>query len=244
MNIIFIYPIRANVLLCESVGISVPGLLTVKLGTLEWCKGHQQPVLVKESAIEHISHQGALVTNFRLIKAGAIHRANGGYLLIDVRNLLMEPFSWAALKRVLKRGEIVIEDVSRLVGLSSTVTLEPDPIPLDVKVVLFGDRLLYFLMSAFDPELGQHFKVLADFDEDIDRSAESESLLGRLIASMVEKDALKPIDRDGVVRVIEHAARLADNSGKLTIYRTDGTTEHCQITISTDPNADPIDGIG
>ena len=138
-------------------------------------------------AIEHISHQGALVTNFRLIKAGAIHRANGGYLLIDVRNLLMEPFSWAALKRVLKRGEIVIEDVSRLVGLSSTVTLEPDPIPLDVKVVLFGDRLLYFLMSAFDPELGQHFKVLADFDEDIDRSAESESLLGRLIASMVEK---------------------------------------------------------
>lgn len=168
-------------------------------------------------AIEHISHQGALVTNFRLIKSGAIHRANGGYLLVDVRSLLTEPFSWQALKRTLKRGEIVIEDVSRLIGLSSTVTLEPDPIPLDVKVVLFGDRLLYFLLSAFDPELGEHFKVLADFDDDIDRSPESEAVLGRLVASLLKKDGLKPIDRDGVVRVVEHAARLADNSGKLTV---------------------------
>jgi len=168
-------------------------------------------------AIEHISHQGTLVTNFRLIKAGAIHRANGGYLLLDARNLLTEPFSWSALKRVLRRGEIVIEDVSRLVGLSSTVTLEPDPIPLDVKVVLFGDRLLYLLLSAFDPEFGEHFKVLADFDEDIDRSPETEAVLGRLVASLIRKDGLKPMDRGGVVRVIEHAARLADNSGKLTV---------------------------
>lgn len=168
-------------------------------------------------AIEHISHQGALVTNFRLIKSGAIHRANGGYLLIDVRSLLTEPFSWQALKRTLKRREIVIEDVSRLIGLSSTVTLEPDPIPLNVKVVLFGDRLLYFLLSAFDPELGEHFKVLADFDDDIDRSPESEAVLGRLVASLLKKDGLRPMDRGGVVRVVEHAARLADNSGKLTV---------------------------
>jgi len=168
-------------------------------------------------AIEHISHQGALVTNFRLIKAGAIHRANGGYLLLDARNLLTEPFSWPALKRVLRRGEIVIEDVSRLVGVSSTVTLEPDPIPLDVKVVLFGDRLLYLLLSAVDPELGEHFKVLADFDEDIDRSPETEAVLGRLVTSLIRNDGLKPMDRGGVARVIEHAARLADNSGKLTV---------------------------
>ena len=100
------------------------------------------------------SVHGALVTNFRFIKAGAMHRANGGYLLLDARHLLMEPFSWTALKRILRRGEIEIEDISRFLGLTSTLSLDPDPIPLDVKVVLFGDRLLYFLLAALDPELG------------------------------------------------------------------------------------------
>ncbi len=168
-------------------------------------------------AIEHLSRQGVLVTNFRLIKAGAIHRANGGYLLLDARNLLMEPFSWAALKRALRRGEIAIEDISHVLGLTSTVTLEPDPIPLDVKVVLFGDRLLYFVLAALDPELAEHFKVLADFDDDIDRTAENEAVLARLIASVTRGEKMKPMDREGVARIVEHAARLADNSGKLTV---------------------------
>ena len=83
-----------------------------------------------------------LVANFRLIKAGAIHRANGGFLLLDARSLLTEPFSWTALKRTLRQREIRIEELGRFIGLTSTVSLEPDPIPLDVKVVLFGDRLL------------------------------------------------------------------------------------------------------
>ena len=96
--------------------------------------------------IEHLAVQGALVTNFRLIKPGSLHRANGGALMIDVRNLLTEPLSWAALKRALLRQEIVIEDVARFMGMTTTVTLEPDPIPLDVKVVLFGDRMLYYML--------------------------------------------------------------------------------------------------
>ena len=99
--------------------------------------------------IDYVSAHGVLMTNFRLIKPGAIHRASGGYLLIDARALLIEPFSWSALKRALRRGEIVIEDVGRFLGLTSTVSLEPDAIPLRVKVVLFGDRLLYFLLSAW-----------------------------------------------------------------------------------------------
>ncbi len=169
-------------------------------------------------SIEHLSLQGVLVTNFRLIKAGAIHRANGGYLLLDARTLLSEPFSWQALKRALRRREIVIEDVSRLVGLTSTVSLEPDPIPLDLKVVLFADRLLYFMLAALDAEVGEHFKVLADFDDDIDRSPESEAILARLIASIIRSDGLRPMDRGGVDLVIEHAARLADDSGKLTLW--------------------------
>ena len=94
--------------------------------------------------IEHLAVQGALVTNFRLIKPGSLHRANGGALMIDLRSLLTEPLSWAALKRALLRQEIVIEDAARFMGMTATVTLEPDPIPLDVKVVLFGDRMLYY----------------------------------------------------------------------------------------------------
>ena len=167
--------------------------------------------------IEHIAVQGALVTNFRLIKPGSLHRANGGALMIDLRNLLVEPLSWAALKRALLRQEIVIEDVARFMGMTTTVTLEPDPIPLDVKVVLFGDRMLYYLLASLDPDTAQHFKVLADFDDDIDRSPESEAMIARVIGSIVARAGLLPLDRAGVARMIEHAARLADDSGKLTL---------------------------
>jgi lon-related putative ATP-dependent protease len=168
-------------------------------------------------SIEYVSQHGVLVTNFRHIKPGAAHRANGGFLLLDVRHLLMEPFSWTALKRTLRQAEIRIEDVGRFIGLTSTVSLEPDPVPLDVKVVLFGSRLLYYLLVALDPEVNEHFKVLADFEDDIDRSPESEALHARMIASIVTRDRLKPVDRDGVALVLEHAARLADHAGKLTL---------------------------
>lgn len=167
--------------------------------------------------IEYLQIQGALVTNFRLIKAGALHRANGGSILLDARSLLSEPFSWVALKRALLQQEVTIEDVARFIGLTTTVSLEPDPIPLDVKVVLFGDRMLYYLLAAVDPEFEQHFKVLADFDEDISRSPESEIMLARLIGAIAEQEKLRPLDRGGVCRAVEHAARLADDASKLTL---------------------------
>ena len=167
--------------------------------------------------IDYVSTRGVLITNFRLIKAGAMHRANGGYLLVDVRNLLTEPFSWMALKRTIRQKEIKIEDVARFLGVTSTVSLEPDPIPLKVKVVLFGDRLLYFLLVALDPEVGQHFKVLADFENDIERSPQNEELLARLIASIAQRDGLKPFDREAVSLALEHAARLAEHADKLTL---------------------------
>ena len=167
--------------------------------------------------IEYIPLRGALVTNFRLIKAGAIHRANGGYLLLDARSVLLEPFSWAALKRTLRRGEIAIEDIGRFLGLTSTVSLEPDPIPLNVKVILFGDRLLYFLLAAVDPELAEHFKVLADFENDLARTPENEAILARLLATLVRRDGLNQLDRDAVALVLEHAARSADHASKLSL---------------------------
>jgi lon-related putative ATP-dependent protease len=167
--------------------------------------------------IEYVSARGVLVTNYRLIKSGAMHRANGGYLLVDVRSLLTEPFSWTALKRAIRQGEIKIEDIGRFMGFTSTVSLEPDPIPLKVKVVLFGDRMLYFLLVAYDPEVGEHFKVLADFDNDLERTAPNEILLARFVASIAQRDSLKPFDRDAVGLVLEHAARLAEHADKLTL---------------------------
>jgi len=167
--------------------------------------------------IEYVSQQGVLVTNFRLIKPGSMRRANGGYLLLDARSLLAEPFTWSGLKRTLRQDEIRIEDLGRFLGLTTTVSLEPDPIPLDVKIVLFGDRLLHFLLAAFDPELAEHFKVLADFEDDIDRSPESEAVMARLVASTLRRNDLRPMDREAVGRMIEHAARLADHGAKLTL---------------------------
>jgi predicted ATP-dependent protease len=167
--------------------------------------------------IEYIPLQGALLTNFRLIKAGTLHRANGGYLLLDARSVLLEPFSWAALKRTLRRGEIAIEDIGRFLGLTSTVSLEPDPIPLKLKVILFGDRMLYFLLAALDPELAEHFKVLADFENDLPRTSENEAILARLLAALAQREGLSALDRDAVALVLEHAARSAEHSGKLSL---------------------------
>ncbi|PWS35948.1 ATP-dependent protease [Falsiroseomonas bella] len=167
--------------------------------------------------IEHLPVQGALVTNFRMVRAGSLHRANGGTLVIDARALLTEPFSWAALKRALAQERIVIEDVARFVGLTTTVSLEPEPIPLDCKVVLVGDRLLYHLLAAFDPELERHFKVLADFDDAIERTPENEALLARLVATLARREEVPPLAQGAVLRVVEQASRLAEDSARLTL---------------------------
>ncbi len=167
--------------------------------------------------IEHLAEQGALVTNFRLIRAGSLHKANGGILMVDARNLLMEPLSWPALKRALSRRNVVIEDAARLLGFSTILSLEPDPIPLDVKLVLYGDRSLYYLLAAVDPDFSQYFKVLADFDDDTPRSAEGEAMFAGQIAAIASREALPPLDRGAVGRVIEQASRAAEDANKLTL---------------------------
>jgi lon-related putative ATP-dependent protease len=167
--------------------------------------------------IEHIAQMGAFLTDFLLIKPGALHRANGGYLLIDARKLLLSPFAWEALKRTIKAREIRIEQPSETVGFVSTQTLDPEPIPLDVKIVLFGDRELYYLLAAHDPEFRGLFKVQADFDDTINRSSDNDLAYARVIASIVQEHKLKPFDASGIARVIEEGARLADDREKLSI---------------------------
>lgn len=167
--------------------------------------------------VEHIAQMGTLVTDFLLIKPGALHKANGGYLMLDARRLLLSPFAWEGLKRAIKAQEIRIEHPMETAGLISTQTLDPDPIPLDVKVVLFGDRELYYLLSALDPDFPRLFKVQADFDDVIKRSSENDNAYARLIASVVKEHGLKPVDASGVARIIDEGARLADDREKLSI---------------------------
>jgi lon-related putative ATP-dependent protease len=168
--------------------------------------------------IEHVWHRGVLSTDFRRLKAGALHRANGGYLLIDARSLLMEPFSWAALKRALKTRRIRFESVDDILSLTSTVSLEPDPIPLDIKGVLIGERWLYWLLAALDPELAVHFKVLADFEDALDRAPGAEGGYAKMVAALAADSGLQPLDAAAVARVMEQAARLAEDAHKLTLH--------------------------
>lgn len=169
--------------------------------------------------IEHIAQMGALMTDYKLIKPGALHQANGGYLLLDARKVLTQPYAWETLKRALESGEIHIESLRSRLGLISTVSLEPEPIPLDIKVGLFGDRTLYYLLYQLDPEFAKLFKVEADFEERMDRDRENQEVYARLIATLVEDYQLMPFDRGAVARVIEHSARLVGDAGKLTTER-------------------------
>ena len=166
--------------------------------------------------IEHVSQMGTLVTNFLLAKGGALHNANGGYLVLDARKLLTQPFAYEGLKRALQSRELRIESLGQAYSLVSSVSLDPEPIPLSVKVVLIGERLLYYLLQALDPEFPTLFKVAADFEDDVDRSEENTRLYARLLATLARRDSLKPLDRQAVARVIEESAREASDGEKLS----------------------------
>jgi lon-related putative ATP-dependent protease len=168
--------------------------------------------------VEHIQQGQGLVTDFLLIRPGALHRANGGALMIDARDVVNSPSAWSALKRALKSGDINIEPPANdQVGATALATLEPDPIPLNIKVILFGEPELFYRLQQDDPGFAQLFKVQADFDETIDRSKENDASYARLIAAMVETHGLKPVAASGVARLIEEAARIAEDSDKLSI---------------------------
>lgn len=166
--------------------------------------------------VEYQSRMGALTTNFNLIKPGALHKANGGYLILHARQVLMEPFAWEGLKRALKSGELKIESLGESYSLISTVSLEPKPIDLDVKVVLIGERILYYLLCELEPEFKSLFKVEADFEDEIDRNNNNHTLYAQLLAGLIEKNDLSHFHKNAVGRVIEQSARMAGDSEKLS----------------------------
>ncbi len=169
--------------------------------------------------VEHIAQMGALSTDFNLIRPGALHRANGGYLILDAFKLLQQPYAWEALKRSLRSSQIRIESLEEMLSLVSTVSLKPQPIPLNLKVILIGERLIYYLLSLLDSEFAELFKVAADFEERMERSADSSLLYGRMIGTIAREDALLPFDRSAVGRVIEQSSRLAGDAEKVLTHR-------------------------
>lgn len=167
--------------------------------------------------VERIQQFGALVTDFSLIKGGALHRANGGFLLIDARKLLLQPYSWESLKRALASKEIKIEAPSEDTSFA-TISLDPQPIPLDVKIVMTGDSELYELLIERDPDFKDYFKVEADFGMVIDRTDENEIEYAKLIGSLSKKKHLRSLNKQAVAKIIEHSSRLADDTEKLTAH--------------------------
>ncbi|PKO59031.1 MAG: ATP-dependent protease, partial [Betaproteobacteria bacterium HGW-Betaproteobacteria-19] len=146
--------------------------------------------------VEHVVQQGAQVSHFNLIRAGALHRANGGYLVVDAERLLTQPFAWEGLKRTLRANEILIEPPAEAQGWSGTLTLEPQAVPCALKVVMIGDRELYYTLMEHDPDFAKLFKVAADFDDDLPRTPENEQQYARLLAMLGRNAKLLPLDRN------------------------------------------------
>lgn len=169
--------------------------------------------------VDQLAHMGTLLTNFTLVRSGALHRANGGFLLLDAGKVLSQPYAWEGLKRVLKAGQIRIESLGQVYGFGAGLSLEPEPIPLSCKVVLFGDPMLYYLLKEYDPEFDDLFKVAADFDEATRRDEQTSRCFAGYLANLAREAKLRPFQRGAVARLIEHAARLAGDGELLSLGR-------------------------
>jgi lon-related putative ATP-dependent protease len=167
--------------------------------------------------VEQMAQMGALITDFTLIKPGMLHRANGGYLILDALKVLSNPYAWEGLKRAIQFRQIRIESPGQMLNLTSTISLEPDPIPLDIKIVLMGDRLLYYQLAQMDPEFNELFKIAADFGDQLERTPGNELLYAQMLATIARREALLPFDRGAVCRVIEQSARMVEDAERLTV---------------------------
>ena len=194
--------------------------------------------------IEQVAQFGALMTDFNLIKPGALHTANGGFLLIDVRKLFMQPIVWEEIKRALFSGEIRIQGLTDALGFATTRTLQPQPIPLDLKIVLLGEPMIYYLLSQADPEFAELFKVAADFDDRVPRDGGNTARYGQLIADIARRENLRPVHKNAIARVIEHAARLADDSERLTLRLQSISDLLCEADHWADRNGSEEIGAG
>lgn len=172
--------------------------------------------------IEKEAQFGALTTDFTMIIGGSLHKANGGYLVLPVEELLRNLFAYDSLKRAAKNSEIAIEEAGERLGFITTKSLDPQPVPLDIKVVLIGNPFTYQLLYAYDPEFKELFKVKADFETRMDRTEENVQKYTAFVCTLCRKEKLKHLDASGVAKLVEYSSRLAEDQGKLS-------TEFAQI---------------
>jgi len=168
--------------------------------------------------VEREAEFGALITDFTMLKSGVLHRANGGYVVLQVEQLLANPLAWEGLKRALRSKQIVIEEITEFLGIVPTKSVRPEPIPLEVKVILIGDPRMYYLLYALDPDFQELFKVKADFDLRMDRTMENVQAYTTFIGALCNKEGLCHLQREAVAKIVEHGSRLAEDQEKLSTH--------------------------
>lgn len=171
--------------------------------------------------LENVTYMGTVATDFSLIRPGALHKANGGFLILDAGKLLQQPYAWDGLKLALRTGCLRIDTLEKQLTLSGNVSLEPEPMALNVTIALLGDAEQYYLLQQYDPDFSELFKVLAEFESDMPRTEENEGLYARLVSSMVSDDNLLPLNRDALMKVIEVGARQAEHQNRLSLNAAD-----------------------
>ncbi|WP_260260333.1 Lon protease family protein [Vibrio intestinalis] len=184
------------------------------------------PVVVEENPnyhslfgyIETATFKGTVFTDFSLIRAGSLHKANGGVLLMDAQKVLEQPYVWDGLKRALRSRQLSFTSLEKELTLTGAVSLDPEPIPLDVKIILFGDYRTYQLLQHYDPEFSELFRVTADFEDEMKRTEDSELHYARFISSVVHDNGMLHCDRKAIGRIIEHSARLAGDQNKISLH--------------------------
>ncbi|ELR65908.1 ATP-dependent protease La Type II [Photobacterium marinum] len=190
---------------------------------------HKFPIVVEESPsyhnifgyVENATFKGTVFTDFSLIRPGSLHRANGGVLLMDAVKVLERPYVWDGLKRALRSRKLNVSSLEREVTLSGTISLEPEDIPLNVKIILFGDYQTYQLLQIYDPEFSELFRVTADFEDEMPRSDESEQQYAQFISSIVNDSGMLHCDRKAIGRIIEYSSRQAEDQNKLSLHSAD-----------------------
>jgi lon-related putative ATP-dependent protease len=166
--------------------------------------------------VEHENEFGTMITDFTMIKSGLFHQANGGYLILQAKDVLNNIQSWEALKRVLRTGEIAIENMKEQMGLIAVSTLKPEPIPVDVKVILVGSEYIYQMLYEYDEEFRKLFKVKVDFDAEMDRNSVNMRKLAQFIGAFCNREKVPHFDRTGVAKVVEYSSRLVEDQTKLS----------------------------
>ena len=166
--------------------------------------------------IEYRPTLGAMFTDFTMIKPGALHRANGGFLILNVLDVLRNYFAWEAIKKTIKNREIRIEDLNEQFRIINTPTLKPEPIPANIKIILIGSPLLYYLLFAYDEDFRKLFKVRADFSSIMDRDEKGVQQYAKFISKQVKEDKLRDFDREAVAKIVEYGSRIVEDQKKLS----------------------------